>query len=131
MNEILGIAYFPGDKGTIVYWFFILPRISRELVFIFSNFSGSYTSKDEGKLIEGKWNKLKFPVPLISKFNWNASESNNSCFDVLTTKSNFPTAPEKLLGFPCSGNGFTLIFKFPAETVLLTVLATLLWKTLG
>src|SRR5690606_4317895 len=62
---------------------------------------------------------FKFPLPLTSTFACRDSEAFKCVLLVVTEKSNFPTAPVKLAGFPWVGNGFTFKVLFPADTVLL------------
>ena len=76
-----------------------------KLIFTLSEYSGSYLSRDFGVTSSGIENNFKFPFPDIFNVACKDSVAFNELLDVTKSKLNLPTAPEKLEGFPCSGNG--------------------------
>ena len=62
-------------------------------------------------------NSFKFPFPFTCTVACKDSEAFSVFLVVITSNSNAPTAPLKLLGFPSSGNGKTVSVRFPAVIV--------------
>jgi hypothetical protein len=119
-NDIGLIGYFPLNCGMMVYESEMRPFMPESGVCTCSLCTGSYISKEFGTTGFGSVNNFKFPVPEATTFKSSDSPFFKIGFRWCYREVDFPTAPEKSIGFPASGNGFTVMVLLPAETRLLS-----------